>query len=168
MDLDRIRELLAVVAESGVAELEIEEDDVKIVIRRSSPPIVTVQPTIPAAGYSVADVTGHVSPQAGAVPPPVAAAGPAADQADVVTPTDSLVDVRAPIVGTFYRAPSPDADAFVEVGDSVRAGEVVCIIEAMKLMNEIESEVSGVIRSIEVENAQAVEYDQVLFRVEPA
>jgi len=177
MDLDRIRELLRVVAESDVAEVEIEEGGLKLVVRKDSPS-VTLQPAIPflpsyppPGGYPpvgpppiVTDPSSGLANQAtsqvAAARNPVAAAmGPSAA---------ALTEVRAPIVGTFYRSPSPDADPFVEVGDVVSAGQVLCIIEAMKLMNEIEAEQAGIIRRILVDDAQPVEFDQPLFAIEPS
>jgi acetyl-CoA carboxylase biotin carboxyl carrier protein len=180
MDLERLRELLKIVAESGVAEVEIEEDDFKLVIRKNAPAIV-MQPASMAypIAYAmpqslppqVAPVAPHTSvspgpaPQAPSVSEIPSAATPnqnPSDGASVMTKAKTHV-VRAPIVGTFYRAPSPEADPFVEVGTRVKPGDVLCIIEAMKLMNEIESEVAGVVREILVENGQPVEYDQPLF-----
>ncbi len=173
MDLDKIRDLLRLVADSGVAEVEIEEDDFKLVIRRDAP-TVTVQSPVP-----------YMQPFQGlypsAAPPPVAPThqqaqpAPAGQTGSQPTSTESPAaegasgtTVKAPIVGTFYRSPSPDADAFVDVGDTIAKGDVLCIIEAMKLMNEIEAEVSGVIRQILVEDAQPVEFDQPLFVVDPS
>ena len=180
MDLSQIREILKIVAESGVAEVEIEEDDFKMVIRRNSPN-VSIQQQTPAFPYA-----GQPFYQpAPAMPPPVApppqhyevpAAAPAPAAPAPVAPAaeapaaavDPANTIQAPIVGTFYSASSPDADPFVKVGDKVQVGDVLCIIEAMKLMNEIESEVSGTIKEVLVENAEPVEYDQPLFVIEPS
>lgn len=183
MDLDKIRELLKVVSESGVAEVEIEEDDFKMVVRRSSPN-VTVHQGGGFGGYMapMPMQQGYAAPPAGAAsgpgappqqqqaptPAPQSAPAPSteegSEEGDELGPND--IYVRAPIVGTFYRAPAPDADAFVETGDSIAAGDVVCIIEAMKIMNEIEAEEGGKIKKILVQNEEPVEYDQPLFIVE--
>lgn len=173
MDLDKIRDLLRLVADSGVAEVEIEEDDFKLVIRRDAP-TVTVQSPVPyvqpfqsayppPAAPPAAQPVEHAPPAPAAQPSPAPAEG-GSSSAD----SGSGTTVKAPIVGTFYRSPSPDADAFVNVGDTIAKGDVLCIIEAMKLMNEIEAEVSGVVRQILVENAQPVEFDQPLFVVDPS
>ncbi|CAM3351083.1 acetyl-CoA carboxylase biotin carboxyl carrier protein [Rhodothermus bifroesti] len=177
MDLERLRELLKIVAESGVAEVEIEEEDFKLVIRKNAPAIVMQPASLPYPMYAMPQAlpSPTVVPTAPAPVAPAPQAPPAPETPPAVTPNQSTSDgasvvtkakthvVRAPIVGTFYRAPSPDADPFVEVGDRVKPGDVLCIIEAMKLMNEIESEVAGVVKEILVENGQPVEYDQPLF-----
>ena len=152
MDLDHLREILELVAEADVSEVEIEEEDLRVVVRKHAP---VAAPAPQHVAYAPAPAP--VAPAATA-PEPVAAAPEA--------PTGKTVN--APIVGTFYGAPSPDADAFVKVGDTVSTGDVLCIIEAMKLMNEIESEVSGTITKILVENGTPVEYDQPLFIIDPS
>jgi acetyl-CoA carboxylase biotin carboxyl carrier protein len=102
-------------------------------------------------------------------PAPAASAAPAADApAQAAAPASNLVDVKSPMVGTFYRAPAPDAPPYVETGTTVSKGQTLCILEAMKLMNELECEVDGVVREILVEDADPVEFGQVLFRVEPS
>ena len=167
MDIDRIRELLQVVADSGVAEVEIHDEDFKLVVRKSAPTIMVQQAPapypypMPQQGMPMAapmQAPAASAPQA----LPAAPAAPAAPEVPAGEP------IRAPIVGTFYRAPSPDSDDYVSVGDRVKPGDILCIIEAMKLMNEIECEVSGVITEILVENAQAVEFDQPLFLIDPS
>ena len=170
MDLSQIREILKIVADSGVAEVEIEEDDFKMVIRLNAPN-VSIQPPAPAYPYPQPYFPPQQSyapmpAQPGAPPPPAAAPQPDAAPEPAAAPSGDTI--KAPIVGTFYRASSPDADPFVKVGDKVQVGDVLCIIEAMKLMNEIESEVSGTIKEILVENADPVEYDQPLFVIEPS
>jgi acetyl-CoA carboxylase biotin carboxyl carrier protein len=169
MDIDRIRELLQVVADSGVAEVEIHDDDFKLVVRKSAPTVMVQQAPAPypypmpqQAMPMAAPMQAPQAIPAAAPQPPPAAAPPAAPEAPAGEP------IRAPIVGTFYRAPSPDSDDYVSVGDRVKPGDILCIIEAMKLMNEIECEVSGVITEILVENAQAVEFDQPLFTIDPS
>lgn len=161
MDLERLRDILKLVSESDVSEVEIEEEDLRIFVRKAAPapaaPMVQSW-EIPAA-------------QPAAQPAPQPAAAPQAPQAPAATPAPAEsegTEVRAPIVGTFYEAASPDSKPYVQVGDSVKAGDVLCIIEAMKLMNEIESEVSGTVRKVLVKNATPVEYDQPLFIIEPA
>ncbi len=177
MDIKRIEELLRVVAESDIAELELEEEGVKLTIRKHTPtvtvqPSYPVMPSFPMMGYPAAPPAAPPAPgpSPAAPPPPPAPEKPAeappppAEEEKVSSKKEYIV--RAPIVGTFYRAPAPDAPPYVEVGDHVKPGDVLCIIEAMKLMNEIESEVSGTIKEILVENAQPVEYDQPLFVIE--
>ena len=162
MDIDRIRELLKVVADSGVAEVEIHDDDFKLVVRRDS----AVAPQAPAPSYPY-PYPPPAPPAAPAPAPVVVAEAPAAEKPAAAPPARGEA-IRAPIVGTFYRAPSPDQDNYVNVGDRVKPGDILCIIEAMKLMNEIECEVSGTIREIAVENAQPVEFDQPLFIIDPS
>ncbi len=178
MDLSQLRELLKIVAESDVAEVEIEEDGLKVVVRKSGPSLlVQPPPFFPSYGMGYPPM-GYPAPapQAGPAPlsaPPAAANGngaptPQAPAAEEKKPGSHEVIIRAPIVGTFYRASSPESASFVEVGDTVNPGDVLCIIEAMKLMNEIECEEGGTIRQILVQNAEAVEYDQPLFVLEKA
>jgi acetyl-CoA carboxylase biotin carboxyl carrier protein len=153
MDLDLIKKLVKVVDTSGVTELEIQEGDLKIKIAKNPQPgIVYNQPVIPAQ---------HIVPEAPRTKTEIETATKT-DQ----THSSNLYEVRSPIVGTFYRAPAPDAEPYVQVGDMVDKGTVLCIIEAMKLMNEIESEVDGKIVKILVENGKPVEYNQALFLVE--
>jgi len=151
MDIKEIKQLIKIVESSNINELEIEEENKKICIKKTSGnSMVQVQQVpMPAA------------PMAAPVAAP-AASSPAAPEVK----NDNIFEVRSPMVGTFYRAPSPDADPYTEVGNTVKAGDVLCIVEAMKLMNEIECEVSGKVTEILVENAQPVEYNQVLFLVE--
>lgn len=210
MELSKIQELLRLVAESGVSEVEIEEDDFKLTIRQNSPQVV-MQPTGQPAPMQYAapqprpqpapqahppqqasPQPGAQSQSAGQQRPPAGASqasseaaqdgtsaasaptqDPAAENgtAEAEDEADTAADehvVKAPIVGTFYRAPSPDSDPFVAEGDSVAEGDVLCIIEAMKLMNEIECETSGTIKEILVEDAEPVEFDQPLFVLDEA
>ncbi|SIT44408.1 acetyl CoA carboxylase, BCCP subunit [Paraburkholderia ribeironis] len=153
MDLRKLKTLIDLVSESGISELEVTEGEGKVRIVKNVPPVY-VQPSA-----SYAPQYAQPAPAMGAEMPAVAApAAPAvaAPQGHVVT---------SPMVGTFYRAPSPGADPFVQVGDTVKEGQTICIIEAMKLLNEIESDKSGVVKEILVENGQAVEYGQPLFVV---
>ena len=164
MDLDKIQRLLEIVAESGMAEVKVEEEGFKLTVRSTpkagaapaAPPVVMAP--APAAPAPVA------TPSAPAAPPPAEAAPTAPDAEPGSAENESLV--LAPIVGTFYAAPSPDADPFVAVGDRVEVGQTLCIIEAMKLMNEIQAEEAGTISQILVQNAEPVEFDQPLFVVE--
>lgn len=150
MDLRKLKTLIDLVSESNVSELEITEADGKVrIVKAGAQPVVYAQPV--AAAAPVASV---VAPGAGAAPVPVEA------------PAETGHVVKSPMVGTFYRASSPGAKAFAEVGDQVKAGQPVCIIEAMKIMNEIESDIDGTITKILVENGQPVEYGQPLFVVE--
>lgn len=155
MDLKHLREVLELVAECDVSEVEIEEEDLRLVIRKHAP-------------VQAPQVTYATAPPAAAAPSPAAA--PAAEVAATAPEASkpSGTEVRAPIVGTFYAAPNPDSDAYVKVGQRVNAGDTLCIIEAMKLMNEIESEVSGTVTAILVDNATPVEFDQPLFVIDPS
>lgn len=157
MDLNYLRRLLRVFDESSATELTIEEEGLSLSMSKGG-----------------AQPQGMMQPMYGMpqmAPMPVAAPAPAAAPAPVAPAAagsdDTNHKVLSPIVGTFYRAPSPDADAFVQVGQHVNAGDTLCIVEAMKLMNEIESDVSGTIVKILVENGQPVEYNQPVFVVKP-
>ena len=159
MDLKEIQNLIKFVANSGVAEVKLEMDDVKVTIRTTlegnatETTYVQQMPAQPVLQQAVAPAAAPVA----AAP---AAAAPVAEESKYVT-------IKSPIIGTFYRKPSPDKPVFVEVGSSIGKGDVLCVIEAMKLFNEIESEISGRIVKILVDNASPVEYDQPLFLVEP-
>jgi acetyl-CoA carboxylase biotin carboxyl carrier protein len=145
MDLRKLKTLIDLVAESGIAEIEVTEGEDKVrIVKHPNAPAAAVAP---ASGIAAA-----AAPVPAAAPAPPAAAEP-----------DAGHIVKSPMVGTFYRSPGPDAKPFVEVGQAVKPGDTLCIIEAMKLLNEIEAEVSGAIREILVENGQAVEYGQALF-----
>ncbi len=157
MDIKQIQELIRFVSKSGVNEVAIEQQDFKITIKTNQAPTI-VNATVPQAPMVAAPVAAPLV-QAAA---PVAAA-PAAATED----TSNYITVKSPMIGTFYRSASPDKPLYVNVGDEIKAGSVVCIIEAMKLFNEIESEVSGRIVKVLVDNASPVEYDQPLFLVEP-
>ncbi len=163
MDIKQIQELIKFVSKSGVNEVSIEQEEFKITIKTNQAPtfvtanIPTAIPTqsiaIPSAELPPVEVTNTV----GAKP----------EASTKAEETSNLVTIKSPMIGTFYRSPSPDKPLFVNVGDEVKVGQVVCIIEAMKLFNEIESDVSGRIVKVLVENASPVEYDQPLFLVEP-
>ena len=153
MDLRKLKTLIDLVSESGISELEVTEGEGKVRIVKNAPPVY-VQPS--AAQYAAPAMGAPLAAPAHVGETAAAPAAPAAPQGHVVT---------SPMVGTFYRAPSPGADPFVQVGDTVKEGQTLCIIEAMKLLNEIESDVAGVVKEILVENGQAVEYGQPLFVV---
>ena len=157
MDIKQIQELIKFVSRSGVNEVAIEQENFKITIKTNQAPTI-VQATVPA------QIAPAVAPTA-AAPQPVTltenkASAPVED-------TSKYITIKSPMIGTFYRSASPDKPFFVNVGDEVSVGKVICIIEAMKLFNEIESEVSGKIVKVLVDNASPVEYDQPLFLVEP-
>ena len=155
MNLKEIKELIEMLKGTDISELEIERSGMKVRIRKGSD--VTFHPTIPRLEHPHASM---VAPTKAEVSTPV--------PEEVVEPvTTKQVTVTSPIVGTFYRAPAPDKPPYVQVGDMVKKGQVLCIIEAMKLMNEIESETSGKILQILIENGQPVEYGQSLFVIEP-
>jgi len=155
MDLRKLKTLIDLVSESNVSELEITEADGKVrIVKAGSAPVVMTMPAAVAAAPAMAPVAA-----APAAAP--AAAAPAAE-----APVETGHIVKSPMVGTFYRASSPGAKAFAEVGDTVKAGQAVCIIEAMKIMNEIEADIDGTITKILVENGQPVEYGQPLFILE--
>ncbi len=147
MDLRKLKKLIDLVEESGISELELTEGEEKVRISRALMP-------------SSAPMTHYVS-----APAPVAAAAPAAPAAAVAPPEEAGQIIKSPMVGTFYRASSPEAKAFVEVGSNISKGETLCIIEAMKLLNEIESEFTGVVKKIFIENGQPVEYGEPLFLI---
>ncbi|HWR01592.1 MAG TPA: acetyl-CoA carboxylase biotin carboxyl carrier protein [Chlorobaculum sp.] len=152
MNLKEIQQLIEIVNGSALDEVIIKEGQTEITLRRNNSKAQGVLTAAPAPAPAI-QTAQPLAVAAAPVPAPVVAS--------------DLLEVRSPIVGTFYRAASPDSDPFVKVGDKVKNADVLCIIEAMKLMNEIEAEVSGTIVEILVENGQPVEYNQVLFRVKP-
>ena len=159
MDLKEIQNLIKFVAKSGTSEVKLETDDFKITIKTGSTGTTTVQQLVAA--------------------PPIAQLAPVASQLEVTQPQtitseilpvedSKYITIKSPIIGTFYRRPSPDKPLFVEVGQSISEGDVLCVIEAMKLFNEIESEISGTIVKILVDDSSPVEFDQPLFLVDPS
>ena len=157
MDLRKLKKLIDLVEESGIAEIEVTEGEEKVRITRT-----VAAPAAPAhTVYAAAPAPAPVQSAAPAAAPVAAASAPAAPAA-----RDLSAAQKSPMVGTFYRAPSPSSPAFVEVGQTVKAGDTLCIIEAMKLMNEIEAETSGVVKEILVENGTPVEYGEPLFIIE--
>jgi len=172
MKLTEIQDLIKFVARAGVTEVEIEQKDFKITIKSEMPKgkgkgadavvqTIQVPAAIPQPVVAAAPVAAPAP--APAAPAPAPAAAPAAEEQ-----SSNLVEIKSRMIGTFYRSASPEADAFVKVGDEVKPGDVVCIIEAMKLFNEIESEVSGKIVKVLVDDQTPVEYDQPLFLVDPS
>lgn len=164
MQVRDIKRLLDVLGDTDVRELTLETGEYKLTVKRgleAAAPAVQLAAQAPSPAAAAQQQAG----QAGGSPAAQAAATPGAG--DAPQSDERLVDVVAPIVGTFYSAPSPDAPEYVQVGTRVKPGTVLCIIEAMKLMNEIEAEVAGTVREIMVENDEPVEYGQVLFRIEP-
>ena len=166
MKVEQVLELVKAVSDSELTEFKYEEDGVKLSLKKTSDKIIQVQaPAAPAAAPVIAPA---VMPAA--APAPVPAAAPVSAPADAETSAAVSAEsevkgkvVKSPLVGTFYAAPAEDADPFVKVGDSVKEGQVLAIVEAMKLMNEIESDFTGTVTEILVENGQAVEYGQPLF-----
>ena len=159
MDLKEIQDLIKFVAKSGVNEVEIEMKGVKLVIKTGNhlPPVVQALP--------VAQTVVQAS-----APAPAVAPVPASSPAPASKPSDDIsqyIEVKSPMIGTFYRRPSPDKEAFVNIGDEIKPGSVLCVIEAMKLFNEIESEISGRIVKVLVDDSSPVEYDTPLFLVDP-
>ncbi len=155
MELKEIKELIKLVSESGVSEVEVEKGDFKVSIKKieDKTTIVHAEPSMHTAPIAVSVAPAQVT---------------AKMEALVSIPAASnLITIKSPMIGTFYKTSSPEKPAFINIGDEIKPGKVLCIIEAMKLFNEIESEVSGKIVKILVENASPVEYDQPLFLVEP-
>ena len=141
---ERIRELVKIVQESGVGEIEIEDDGMRVSVRRADEPALAPLATVGASHMEDA-------------PEPMPAR----------RAEDGVVRVESPMVGVFYRAPNPGAPAFVDIGDTIVPGQTLCVLEAMKLFNELKAEAEGTVRAIHVENAQPVEYGQLLFELEP-
>ena len=166
MTVDEIRELIALASETGIAELEVQRGDNRVRIRRAG--FAGPQEIVLAPPYAAA-VAAPTPAQAAAVSAPAhpspAAPPEAGREKEVKAPEPGLVLVKSPIVGTFYESPSPDAPPFVRVGERVAPGKVLCIIESMKLMNEIEAETSGILESKLVMNGQPVEYGEALFAI---
>jgi len=164
MNLTQIQELIKFVSKSGVSEVAIEQKDFKITIKAQESK-TKVQEVIQVAVPAAAPAPAAIAPApAAAAPAPAAPAAPAA----APEVKGNTIEIRSPMIGTFYRSPSPDKPAFVEVGAVIKPGSTVCVIEAMKLFNEIESEISGTIVKVLVNDSTPVEYDQPLFLVEPA
>jgi len=153
MNLKEIKEIIALMNENNLNEIEIERDGLKLKLKKSADGVVVGGPT----HYAVESLPAPQAPASAVLPV----------TSGVVDASKDNKDIKSPMVGTFYRAPSPEAAAFVEVGQIVEIGQVVCIVEAMKLMNEIKSEVRGKIVEVAVQNAEPVEFGQTLFVVDP-
>ncbi|MDZ7703675.1 MAG: acetyl-CoA carboxylase biotin carboxyl carrier protein [Trueperaceae bacterium] len=178
IDVNDLQKLLESIATSEISELSLETDDYKLHIRRGPEQVLVSQ----GVGQGVGQGASQSAPAATPAPAqaaPQGAPAPSYSAAPVPAPSEpapaaapakaaNLAEVKAPIVGTFYASPTPDAPAYVKVGDRVEKGAVLCIIEAMKLMNEIEAEVTGTVAEIYVRNEEPVEYGQALFGIEPA
>lgn len=160
MDFKQIQELIKMINKSNIGELTIEQKDFRVTIKQKEDQVTQVVSSAPV----------HAAPIHYAAPQPSQAvtSAPASGAKAVDAPAGNLLTIKSPMIGTFYRRPSPDKSNFVEIGTEVAPGKVVCIIEAMKLFNEIESEVKGKVVKILVDDASPVEYDQPLFLVEPA
>jgi len=150
MNVKEIKEMITLMNENGLTELEIEKDGLKLRLRKSNGAITSE--------FTVAPVPHVVT----------AEQAPAAPANETEPSTKGLVEIKSPMVGTFYRAPAPDAPPYVQEGQNIEVGQVVCIIEAMKLMNEIKSEIRGKITKISIENADPIEFGQVMFLIEPS
>ena len=159
MDFKQIQELIKMINKSNIGELTIEQKDFKVTIKQKEEQVTQV------VSAPVAMAPAYAPAPAATAPAPAAAAD--RPKTDSPAPASNLITIKSPMIGTFYRKSSPDKPSFVEIGDEVAPGKVVCIIEAMKLFNEIESEISGKVVKVLVDDASPVEYDQPLFLVEP-
>mgnify|MGYP001792339386 CR=1 FL=1 len=162
MKTKEIRDLIDFISQSGLNEVKIETEELKLSIKRD--PEVKTQ-VVESSVVSTPTIQASTAPPA---PAPASTPAPAVESAPAPAGDDKYVQIKSPMIGTFYRSANPDSPAFVNVGDKVEKGQTVCIVEAMKLFNEIESEVSGTIVKVIAENASPVEYDQVLFLVDPS
>ncbi|MHC4623129.1 MAG: acetyl-CoA carboxylase biotin carboxyl carrier protein [Planctomycetota bacterium] len=157
-DLQRIKELIEIMKENELVELEIKHEDDKIFLKRSQPQPAGLT-AVPMVGAAIPAVPANTAGVQNSALQPESAGPPCAEE--------ELVEMKSPLVGTFYAAASPDSEPYVEVGSTVNSQTVVCIIEAMKVMNEVKAETSGTVIDVLVKNGQAVEYGQVLFKVRP-
>lgn len=163
IDFNQLREFIEAIAKTDISELVIKEGDFELNLQKNQPEIASATYTI-APAAPVAPVTLE---QSKPVEVPTEEPSASVEEKPVAKKPDNLVEITSPMVGTFYRAPAPGEAPFVEVGDNISNGQVVCIIEAMKLMNEIEAEVSGKVVEIAVENGEPVEYGQTLLWISP-
>ena len=164
MDFKQIQELIKLVNDSNLGEVSVEQKDFKITIKQKEERVTQMMMSMPMQQQGSSPYTGQQSLPAASAAPSDSAAGTNDEKKE----NTKTITIKSPMIGTFYRRPSPDKPNFVEPGDEVSVGKVVCIIEAMKLFNEIESEVKGKIVKVLVEDSSPVEYDQPLFLVEPA
>ena len=160
MDIKQIQELVKLINKTSIGEITIEEDGTKITIKQKKEPSQKI--------YTQSTQSSAFNPPPAQSSQPQASTAPPATTPSTTAKQDNLITIKSPMIGTFYRQAGPDKPIFINVGDEVSPGKVVCIIEAMKLFNEIESEVKGTIVKVLVEDASPVEYDQPLFLVEPA
>lgn len=173
MTLKEIQELIKLVAKTELSEFKYQEGEIKLHMRGKSYVSNAAVQGPAAAGPSIINVPAAAPAYPAAAPAPVApapapAAAPKAAPTDDAASSNNYVEIKSPMIGTFYRSPSPDKDIYVKVGDTISKGDTVCIVEAMKLFNEIESEVAGKIVKVLVEDAQPIEYDQPLFLIDPS
>lgn len=168
MKAKELQDLLDFIAKSGLDEVNIETEEYKIKVRKTAEPKTRIIETSAPPSPPQPVVQNHVP--AAAPPAPESEVKPATPgpEAEVQGDQDKYITIKSPMIGTFYRSANPDSESFVNIGDKVASGQTVCIVEAMKLFNEIESEVSGTVVKILVENASPVEYDQPLFLVDPS
>lgn len=156
MKAKELRELIDFISNTGLEEVNIETEEFKVKVKRSPETVAVAAPAVAAP-----------APLA-AAPSPAPAVPATPEDKPAAAASSNLIEIKSPMIGTFYRTPNPDSPSFVNVGDKVKPGDTVCIVEAMKLFNEIESEVSGTIVEVLVDNASPVEYDQPLFLVDPS
>ncbi|MDG1159113.1 MAG: acetyl-CoA carboxylase biotin carboxyl carrier protein [Flavobacteriales bacterium] len=173
MNLNEIQDLIKFVSKSGVTEVEIEKKDFKITIKSETNPkrrrgVNEVDSLVQQMPMAMPQMQAMAMPQMQAPAAPAPVAAPAAEAPAAEEKSSNHIEIKSPMIGTFYRKPSPDKPAFIEVGDMVQKGDVVCIIEAMKLFNEIEAEVSGKVVKVLVDENSPVEYDQALFIIDPS
>ena len=167
MDYKQIQELIKLINKSNIGELSIEENDFKITIKQKKDQSTQQQPV--AAPVFLQPQIAAPQPVQSSISPSVETKESTVTSADAsAAKADNLITIKSPMIGTFYKRPSPDKPSFVEIGEEIAPGKVLCIIEAMKLFNEIESEVSGKVVKILVDDSSPVEYDQPLFLVEPS
>ena len=161
LDLKELRELLTALNQTDISELTLKSNDFELTVRRGvqAEPTMPFQPSSTVVAPPIAPLPDVARPEPAGAPAPLSAPPPSNDR--------RFVEITSPMVGTFYRAPGPDESPFVQVGDRIRSGQTVCIIEAMKLMNELEAEVSGEVIEILVQNGDPVEFGQPLIRVNP-
>jgi acetyl-CoA carboxylase biotin carboxyl carrier protein len=162
MELKEIKELIRLVSDAGVSEVEVERGDFKISIKKTDDKVTYVQ-----SAQSLAQPIYHEAPRTAPVAHSVSTEKMEATVSKAESTSGNFITIKSPMIGTYYKSQSPDKPQFVQIGDEIKPGQVLCIVEAMKLFNEIESEVSGRIVKILVENSSPVEYDQPLFLVEP-
>lgn len=168
MDFNQIQELIKLISETGLSEFHLEDKEFKLTIRSKEPETITETKIVSVPASMPSYPAPQYAPSAPAPAPAAVAPTPAAPAAGKKEDNNNYIEITSPIVGTFYRSPSPDKPVYVNVGDVVQKDSVVCIVEAMKLFNEIESEVSGKIVKVLVDDATPVEFGQALYLVDPS